>query len=119
MKRFLFYITLVMCASCAKLGVSEQELSGVDQALGTMSVRMEYETLTTKAQVEESVPALDSEKLEKKVDVLVFDQKTGRLAAYKSLSAVSGSCQFSMPAGKKTIYAIVNGIVTLDNFEIV
>lgn len=109
MKRILFCITLVMCASCAKLGVSEQELSEVDQALGTMSVRMEYETLTTKAQVEESVPALDSEKLEKKVDVLVFDQKTGRLAAYKSLSAVSGSCQFSMPAGKKTIYAIVNG----------
>lgn len=109
MKRILFYATLVVCASCAKMGVSDAELSGDGQALGTMSVRMEYETLTTKAQVEESVPALDSEKLEKKVDVIVFDQKTGRLAAYKSLSAVSGSCQFSMPAGKKTIYAVVNG----------
>lgn len=109
MKRILFYITLVMCASCAKERGYDGELGGVDQALGTMSVRMEYETLITKAQSEESVPALDSEKLEKSVDVMVFDQKTGSLAAFKSLDSVSGSCQFSVPAGKKTIYVVVNG----------
>ena len=109
MKRILFYITLVVCASCAKEGGYDGGLDGEELALGTMSVRMEYETLTTKAQSDETVPALDSEKLEKSVNVMVFDQKTGRLAAYKSLSSVSGSCQFSMPAGKKTIYAVVNG----------
>ena len=110
MNRILFYITLVMCASCAKEGGYGGELGGTDQALGTMSVRMEYETLITKAQSQETVPALDGEKAEKSVRVMVFDQKTGRLAAYKSLSTVSGSsCQFSMPVGKKTIYAIVNG----------
>lgn len=122
MKRILFYITLVVSASCAKVGGYDGQHGESGQALGTMSVRMEYENLITRAQTDESVPALDSEKLENSVNVMVFDQKTGRLAAYKSLSTVSSSCQFSIPAGKKTIYAVVNGpdlsaVTTVDALE--
>ena len=97
---------LVGCAE----GVSTDLQCGVDgDADGTMSVRMIYDDVLTKAETEEYELALDDEKAVKKVSVLVFDKASGRLNAFREMTSVSQECKLTIPVGEKTVCAIVNG----------
>lgn len=76
---------------------------------GILKVSLAYETFPQAKAVTDYTEVLDAEKAEKSVSVLVFDKASGQLNVLKSLSKTSDAFSATVPAGEKTVYAVVNG----------
>ena len=115
----------MLCAVVCVLACSQQEkseLSCNDSDLrGSLVVSVLHKENVTKAGAGYT-EVLEVEKAEKKVTVMVFDKETGVLNASKDMDATSEECDFSIPVGEKTVWAVVNGpelddVVTLGQLE--
>lgn len=103
-------------ADSARLGQG-QEVSGT----GTMSVTLKYDSPVSKSPGDYDF-VLTEENLVNDVQVLVFDNVSGRLERSVSLSSVDDGCMFQLPVGTKMIYALINGpdvarVRDLDGFQ--
>ena len=108
MKYLSFFAAIAVLVGCAK-GAGELNDAGKTSAEnGVLSVCVGFEDRQTRA-VDGNVDALPDEMAAKKVTFLVFDKGTGLLSTMKTLTSVTETCTFTLPAGDKTVYAVVNG----------
>ena len=97
---------LVLACSCNK---QEPVPSPVDDVFGELVVNVKQEVSAVTKATTDYVAVLDNEKAEKTVTVLVFDTASGALNVSKKLGASTENCSITVPVGKKTVYAVVNG----------
>jgi hypothetical protein len=108
MKKLACVVSILLCVGCNVYDPVEDQLRVEDVKTGTLSVSVEYESLKTKATTEYTAE-LDEEKLVRDVTVLVFDKLTGNLNAYRKVNSFSDELNFTVNAGEKIVYALVNG----------
>ena len=108
MKKLACVVSILLCVGCNVTDpVSDQ--GGVESVKsGTLSVSVEYESMKTKAPTEYT-SELNEEKMIRDVTVLVFDKSTGQLSAYDKLNSLAEEIVFTVSAGEKTVYVLVNG----------
>ncbi len=108
MKKLACVVSILLCVGCNVYDSVQDQVRVEDVKNGTLSVSVEYESLKTKATTEYT-EELDEEKLVRNVTVLVFDKLTGNLNAYKRVNSLSDELDFTVNAGEKIVYALVNG----------
>lgn len=115
----------MLCAVVCVLACSQQEKSEVlhdgSDLKGSLVVSVSHKCDVTKSGTGYT-EVLDVEKEEKKVSVFVFDKATGVLNASKNIGNTAEECEFSIPVGEKTVWAVVNGpelsgVVSMEEFE--
>ncbi|MBQ5755874.1 MAG: hypothetical protein IIV88_01315, partial [Erysipelotrichaceae bacterium] len=112
MKKIAFILSVMAIAACSNEvsyqgteNVGTENVENVPE--GGLTVKIEFEKSGTKVLTDYS-DALDEENAEKSVDVFVFDKATGKLNASRKLEAVSEDCSFSVTAGEKIVWVLVN-----------
>ena len=110
MKKLIYFAAalLVSLTSCEK-NVTPAADTDAYVGEGILKVNLAYEVSPESKAQTDYTEVLDAEKAEKSVSVLVFDKASGQLNVSKSLSKTSDAFSATVPAGEKTVYAVVNG----------
>lgn len=108
MKILSAFIALAVFVGCVSMSDDCPVVESEDVAFGEVSVRVDYEDENTKANTD-YVTALDAELKVNGISLLVFDGETGVLNATAQIKSLSDKCKMYLPAGRKTVYAVVNG----------
>ena len=110
MKRLICAVSaaMLLVQGCSKTdsGYSDDRVDTSVQ--GRMSVALTYEYPVGKSLGDYDF-VLSEESLVTDIQVLVFDGVTGALQRSSVLSSIESTCEFQIPAGLKTVYALING----------
>ena len=107
MKKIACFVAALVSVACSNDVCDWSGGNPGDEAQGTLSVTIEHESVKTRA-LTDYIDVLDEEKKIRKIEVFVFDKETGKLNAYKEVGSAGQECVFSVPAGVKSVYAVVN-----------
>ena len=94
----------IMAAGCAGKGDDPVFYGNLEE--GCLAVDVMYEENLVKSTSPDGVSA---DAAVHKVDVFVFDAGSERLERSASVTSVSDVCTFSVPAGEKLVFALLNG----------
>lgn len=108
MKKLALIISVLYAVACSHDDSVSRQVESESVEKGVISVAVEYEDVGTKA-LTDYTTELSEEKMVNSVKVLVFDKSTGALNAYSESETLESEYSFSVPAGEKTLYAVVNG----------
>ena len=110
MKKFFYVMTAAVVAAvgCARVndGASVEGEKPVQN--GVLSVNLKYDSAVSKSLSDYDF-VLSEEIVVNGVEVMVFDQASGRLERSLSMDSVDQECVFELPVGTKIVYALVNG----------
>lgn len=111
MKKLFYFAAMLLftLTACEKNFDSPKADTDLYEGEGTLKVSLAYETFPGSKAVTDYTEVLEAEKAEKKVAIYVFDKTSGLLNVSKTLSKTSDAFSVTVPAGEKTVYAVVNG----------
>lgn len=104
----LMFAAVLAAVSCAQVDVVTPEKNPIETGVGLVSVSLKYAVPVSKA-IDDYDFVLSEESQVYDVEVLVFDEETGRLERSLSLDSVTDECVMELPIGRKVVYALVNG----------
>lgn len=109
-KLFCFGAALLFfLPACEKNFTESDDNANAHVGEGILKVSLAYETFPQAKAVTDYTEVLEAEKAEKKVVVYVFDKTSGQLNVSKTLTKSSDAFSATVPAGEKTVYAVING----------
>lgn len=123
MKRILIAAAMLLGVFCSCEKAEQKDPSPVkNEGNGILKVSMAYEKSPAAKATTDYTTVLDAEKTEKKVSVYVFDKSSGLLNVSQELTKTTDQFEVTVPAGEKTVYAVVNGpvlpdLTSLDEFK--
>lgn len=106
-------IFCVFCAAALLFQACSEKCANQDSADGRIpdggiSVMLKYDSSVSRG-VSDYDFVLDEEARVNDIQILVFDSMTGVLQRSAEMDSVDDRCEFAIPVGSKTVYALVNG----------